>query len=273
MIGGVNMHKIAAVINSLNEAQNIQKYVDAFLIPLKDLAVNYNNTFSLNEIKQIKNLNRELFIILNKNIHNSELPLLEKTLKKLNDLNISGLIFYDIAIVNLKEKLNLKIPLVWNQEHLTTNYGTINYWYDKGVQMTYLSSELTKREVDEIRKNTKAKLFITVFGYLPMFTSKRHLVQNYLDTFNLKSKSHTSIKKEGKTYQITDSLLGTTVYSDYILNAVNEDFSNIDYLVFNSNLIDEKTFLEVLQNYHDGKPNKFNIETGFLYQETIYKVK
>ncbi len=267
------MSKIAAVINNLDEAKNIKDYVDAYLVPLTDLSINYTNTFSLKEIETIIKLDKEVFAIINKNIHNNELTLLEKNLKEIEKLNINGIIFYDVALVNLKNKLNLKTPLVWNQEHLSTNYGTVNYWYNKGVKYAYLSSELTKREIDEIKNNTKAKLFVNVFGYIPMFTSKRHLVKNYLDTFNLNSNNKNTIRKEGKIYPINDTNLGTTVYSDYILNAVDIDFSNIDYLVFNSNLIDENDFQNVLKNYQNHKDNNFPKETGFLYRETIYKVK
>ena len=268
------MNKVAAIINNINQAHNIKNYVDAYLIPINNLNINYTNSFSLEEIRQIKALNKEVFVILNKNIHNDELTKLRNTLKKLETLNINGIIFYDIAIVNLKHKLNLKTPLVWAQEHLTTNYGTVNYWYEKGAEYTYLSSELTKREIDEIKNHTKAKLFVNVFGYIPMFTSKRHLVNNYLETFNLNSNSHLyDLKKEGKTYKINDTQIGTTVYSDYILNATDIDFSNIDYLVFNSNLIDETKFMEVLKDYKNKKENCFPKETGFLYKETIYKVK
>ena len=265
---------IAAIITNINEAKNIKDYVDAYLIPLKDLSINYPNTFSLDEIKQIKTINKQIFVILNKNIHNNELSHLENTLKEIENLNINGIIFYDIAIVNLKQKLMLKTPLVWNQEHLATNYGTVNYWYDKGIKYTYLSSELTKREIDEIKNNTKSKLFVNIFGYIPMFTSRRHLIKNYLDTFNIKNNSNIhEIKKEGKSYKINDTEIGTTVYSNYILNAVDINFDNIDYLVFNSNLINEQDFLEVLKNYKNKKENKFPKETGFLYKETIYKVK
>ena len=267
------MSKVAVIIKNIKEAKDIQDYIDAFLLPIENLSINYIHTFSLEKIKEIKKLNKEIFIIINKNIHNNELFLLEKTLKEIENLNINGIVFYDIALVNLKQKMHLKTPLVWNQEHLTTNYGTVNYWYNKGVEYAYLSSELTKREIDEIKNNAKAKLFVNVFGYIPMFTSKRHLVNNYLETFNLKSKNQNTIRKEGKIYPINDTNLGTTVYSNYILNAVDIDFNKIDYLVFNSNLIDEKDFINVLKDYKEKHKNKFPKETGFLYQETIYKVK
>lgn len=267
------MSKVATIINNTKQAKQILPYTDAFLLPLKDLSINYQNTFTLEDIKKIQNLNKEIFIILNKNIHNSEIPQLEKALKKIEKLNISGIIFYDIALVNLKNTMNLKTPLVWAQEHLTTNYGTVNYWHKKGIKYAYLSSELTKREIEKIKENTKAKLFVNVFGYIPMFTSRRHLVRNYLETFDLKSNGQNTIQKENQTYIVDDTNNGTTVYSNYILNAVDIDFSNIDYLVFNSNLIDEADFIEVLNNYKNNKENKFPKETGFLYKETIYKVK
>lgn len=267
------MSKVAAIINNVLQAKELLNYTDAYLMPLKDLSINYLNTFSKNEIKEVQDLGKEVFVIINKNIHNSELNNLEKVLKEIDGYNLNGIMFYDIALVNLKTKLNLKTPLVWHQEHLTTNYGTVNYWYNKGVEYTYLSSELTKREIKEIRQNTKAKLFINIFGYIPIFTSKRHLVNNYLETFNLKSKGQNSIKKEGKTYIINDFPFGTTVYSQYILNITNVDFPTIDYLVFNSNFINPKEFKEILKDFKAKKDNKFPKESGFLYQETIYKVK
>lgn len=268
------MNKIAAIINNINQAQNIKDEIDAYLLPLQDLSINYPSTFTIDDINQIKKLNKEIFIILNKNIHNNELKKLEATLNQIEKLNIQGIIFYDIAVINLKHKLNLKTPLVWAQEHLTTNYGTVNYWYEKGAKYAYLSSELTKREIEEIKAHSKAKLFVNIFGYIPMFTSRRHLVQNYLNTFNLNSNTTIhEIQKENKTYKISDTNPGTTVYSNYILNATNEQFPNIDYLVFNSNLIDENQFNQVLKDYNNKKENNFPKETGFLYQETIYKVK
>lgn len=268
------MNKIIAIINDIDEASEIQNLVDGYIMPLKDLSVNYTKTFTVEEIEKVLKLNKEVFVSVNKNIHNDELDKLKKTLTNLTKLNINGIIFYDISIVNLKKKMNFKTPLVWAQEHLTTNYGTVNYWNDKGVQYAYLSSELTKREILEIKENSKSKLFVNIFGYLPMFTSKRHLVKNYTETFNLKeNEGQTKLSKEGNEYLIEDTNLGTTVYSSYILNATEEDFKNIDYLVFNSNFISTEDFKEVLTDYKNKKPNKYPKNLGFMFEDTIYKVK
>ena len=256
--------KKGVIISNIKEAKEIKDYIDAYLIPLKDLSINYTNTFTIEEIKEIQKINKEVFVIINKNIENKELDKLEETLKEIDKLNITGIIFYDIAIVELKKELNLKTDLVWNQEHLATNYSSVNYWYERGAKYAYLSSEITKNEIEEIRKNTKAKLMINVYGYIPMFTSKRHLVYNYLETFNIKEKGN-KIYKEGKNYNINDEKNGTTVYTDYILNL--KENIDVDYYIYNSNMIDEEKFKQILIN------NTEKEETGFLHKETIYKVK
>ena len=34
------MSKVAAIINNIDEAKNIQNYINAYLLPLKDLSIN-----------------------------------------------------------------------------------------------------------------------------------------------------------------------------------------------------------------------------------------
>ncbi len=264
---------VSAVVKSVNQAKKLENLVSSFIVPLDDLSVNYEKTLSLSDAKEVNNIKKS-FIVLNKNIHNNELNKLEETLKEIEKMDFLGIIFYDISLINLKQKLNLETPLVWAQEHLTTNYGTANYWYEHGSEYAYLSSELTKKELDEIASKTKAKTLVNVFGYLPMFTSRRHLVNNYMENFNLEDNHQKHLFKEDKNYIIQDKNYGTTVFSDYILNALDEDFSKFDYIVFNSNYISDSDFYEVLLNYKENKKEyKFPFNHGFLYQETIYRVK
>ena len=266
--------KTVSIIRNINEAKQL-KTIDAFILPIKDFSINYENYFDITELKEIIKTNKEIFVSLNKNIPNSELKNLKQTLLEIEKLNIKGIIFYDIAIVNLKNELNLKTPLVWHQEHLTTNYATVNYWYEKGCKYAYLSSELTLKELKEIKQNTKSQIFVNVFGHLPMFTSKRHLVNNYTETFKIpKTNANKTLYKETKHYPISDTKVGTTVYSNYILNILDQDLNFIDYIVFNPYLIEEDDFEKVIYDYkHQNKISKYPYNHGFLYKKTIYKVK
>ncbi len=256
---------------------------DGVIIGIKDLSVNMPAYFNLEDLKTI---DKEVFVCLNKNMHNSDIDYLKKTLIKLNNYNIKGVIFYDLAIPNLAKKLNLNYNLVWSQEHMTNNYYTINFWYNQNVKYTWVSNDITLREMQEIKKNTKAKLMVTLFGYLPIFTSKRNLVKNYLKTFDLQDESQINyMEKEGKIYPLVDQN-GTVVYTDFILDGLKEKLLlDYDYIVLNSFLIDDDKFSKVVDIFNNvNEKNKDilneqlndlfdNLKKGFFYQETVYKVK
>ena len=264
---------------------NIDLY-DGLILSLDKYSVNSRYTLSLDEIKDIitKLDNKDIFISINKNIENNELDDLEKILLELNSLNIKGVLYSDVALLTYKELLNY--DLVWANDHLVTNYETINYWNSFGVKYAYLSSGLNINEINSITKESKCRLFVNLFGYQSMFVSKRHIVKNYLDNFNINSNSDVYfMKKEGKTYPIIDKNY-TYAYSNNIYNGIKEYFNiKCEYYVVNGFLIDNTNFTKILSiigNLSLENVEKSalqindiftNIDTGFLYQNVVSKVK
>lgn len=286
--------KTIIIPNSLDLIEKLIDKCDGFIVGADNFSVNLPISFSIEDIKYICNIctnkSKELFVAVNKNIHNNELDSLMELLNILANLNVTGIMYYDVAIVNLNRKLKLNLNLIWHQEHLVTNYATCNFWASFGVNGVYLSSDITLDEILTIKKKLSIKTFVNVFGYLPMFASYRHLVKNYLNTFQLKDNSNKyKISKEGKDYRIVDNNLGSFVYSSNILSALEESLilreHNIDYIVLNSFDIPDEKFLEVVSlftNLNSNNVNEFsnridvlfnNIDKGFLYKETVYKVK
>lgn len=280
------MRKLMIIPSNL-EIDETLKYADAYLFGLQNMSVNMPFEITLEELKKInlklKKNDKDLFIALNKNFYTSELDSLKVILKEIDKLDIKGIFYADTCFINLKKDLNLKTDLVWSQEHLTTNYETMNFWNSYGVKYTYVSSDITLKEIEEIKEKSKCKLIVPIFGYIPIFTSKRHAVKNYLDNFNLKNNSKTNyIEKENKLYPIVDNKEGTVVYSSHILNGYDEykKLENIDYFTLNSFNIESDKFINILKMYKEKnvKEEKIdklfqNIDKGFLYKETIYKVK
>lgn len=280
------MKKLMIIPSNL-EIDETLKYADAYLFGLQNMSVNMPFEITLEELKKInlelKKNDKDLFIALNKNFYTSELDSLKVILKEIDKLDIKGIFYADTCFINLKKDLNLKTDLVWSQEHLTTNYETMNFWNSYGVKYTYVSSDITLKEIEEIKEKSKCKLIVPIFGYIPIFTSKRHAVKNYLDNFNLKNNSKTNyIEKENKLYPIVDNKEGTVVYSSHILNGYDEykKLENIDYFTLNSFNIESDKFINVLKMYKEKKVKEEkidklfqNIDKGFLYKETIYKVK
>lgn len=275
--------KILLIPNSKDDFR-LKDKVDGFILPIKDLSINYN--YYIEDLDIINELNgKDIFISLNKNMHNKDLSKLKDTLLKLENYDIKGIIYYDISVVNYKKELGLKNDIVWNQEHMVTNYSTINYWYNEGSKYAYLSSEITKNEILDIKKNTKAKLMMNIFGYVPIFTSKRNLVSNYLDTFDKEKVSKIYyMYKEGIKYPIIEEGKGTTAFSGHILNGIKEYFDlDLDYYVINSFMIDDiEKVVDIISQINKDNLEKCylelnkiigNTDDGFLHKETIYKVK
>ena len=279
------MKKVLLIPNSKDEILNLQDKVNGFIVPLKELSINYNMYFTLEEIKDIvSKVNKEIFVSINKNMFNKDLPLLEHVLLELDNYHVK-ILYYDVSLVNMKKRLNLKNDLVWAGDHLVTNYSTINYWYKKGVNYAYLSSEITIKEMNDIIQNVKAKTIVNILGYIPMFTSRRKLVSNYLETFNKdKIKDIYYMQKEGIKYPIIENKDGTVIYTGFILNGVKEIYNiNADYFAINSFMIENiSEVLDVLNEINENNIEEKselinslikNTFEGFLHKETIYKVK
>ena len=281
------MSKVLTIPSTLGEIEKTKDIVDGFIIGIKDMSVNVNYYIDFDNLELLNNINKDIFISINKNIHNKDLNRVRDLLVELNNYNIKAVMFYDIGLLNIYNNLDLNYDLCWSQEHLTTNYNTINYWNENGAKYTYLSSDITEEEIIDISKNSKSKLIVNLFGYLPMFVSKRHIVKNYLEYFNLSDNSKVNyIEKEDKVYPIIDNNLGTQVYSNNILNGIKSVLNlNVEYIVLNSFNIDLDKFIEVInmfktvdnsniEEYNNKIDSMFkNIDNGFLYTKTIYKVK
>lgn len=267
--------------SSLNLIKKTKEYADAYLIGLKDYSVNMGIYLTIAEIeKLIQELdNKKLFVAVNKNMRNEDLEFLKENLDKLENM-VDGILYYDAAILSLAKD---KSKLILSQEHATTNYFTINHYAKRGIKGVYLSSEITIDEIEEICNNTNLDTFVNVFGYVPIFLSKRFLVTNYKKFFNKIDNSKLYyMEKENKWFPLLETSDGTIVYNSEILNAY-EDYDKLnslaDYLVFNSTLIDDETFIEVLKAY-DLKLGKdkvdmlLNYHTSdlFMHKKTIYKV-
>ena len=274
-----------------NDVSNILLYkkigADAFIFGLKDYSSGYQNELTLEEIEKIrKDYDGELFIAVNKNIFNSELKELEKALVFLDKIKVDGVLFYDLAILSIKKRLNLSLPLVWNQTHMVTNYNTCNYFYDKGCNYGVIASEITLEEINEIASKTKMKMFLNVLGYQVMGYSRRHLVDNYFKSIGKERKNRKYIvKNNDEEYIINEEDHGNAFYYGKPLNGSNiVPTVNVGYLILNDNFIESETFKECLELYKkliDTKDLKYSQEIdkligdnrGFFFKKTIYKVK
>ena len=133
--------KYIVVPNNINDLSIYKdKNIDTFIIGLENYSINYPTA----TIDEIKKLSKEynLFVAVNKNIFNSELNDVLDKLKELSKLNILGVLYYDLGILNLVIDNKINIDLVWHQTHMVTNYNTCNYYLSKGVKYAYVANTI-----------------------------------------------------------------------------------------------------------------------------------
>ena len=201
----------------------IEKGADALILGLEKFSINYLE-LSIEDIKHIVNKypNTEIFISINKTIFNSELKELEKKMLELDNISIKGILFYDLAVLYLRNKNHLKVDLVWNQTHMVTNYNTCNYYFNKGVEYGFLSSEITIDEMMEIKRHTKMQLFTFLIGHSIMSHSKRKLLTNYYTSIHKDYDGQDKIIWENdKNYIVREKEYGTCILNGDVTNGTS----------------------------------------------------
>lgn len=278
-----------------DKIKNIDKYDNnTFIVGLKDYSINYPEA-TLEEIKELST-KKEIFVAINKNLFNNELNYIKEALLFLTKLNIKGVLFYDLGLLNIVIDNNIKLNLVWHQTHMVTNYNTCNYYYNKKVEYAYLANEITLDEIIEISNKSKIKLMVEVFGYPIMSHSRRKLITNYFkSTSDIKEDRDYILSDKENNYITKESNNGTSILFGKLINGTKPLFellkSNIEYLVLDMQKVEENIGIEVLNKFKYIKDNINNIDeeekeniidymnnligdsTNFFYKKTIYKVK
>lgn len=247
------MAKIVSILTSQSDILN--KYVDAWLIPVKNLSCRSFFEYELNQIKQIKEkTNKELYLLCDKLISESEVDTLVNNLDEL--FETGDLIFFqDLSIFNFAKKNNLVDKLVYYSPTLVVSYQDIGVLYQLGLNKFILSKESTYNDYISILSNyPNLILGMLSFGYPQIYYSKRKMISSFKEQYKLVFDT-TSLKIKEKTrnfYQpIVEDNNGTYIFAGEIffpykyLNefaALGMELFLIDPSFVNSNNIEELVY-------------------------------
>ncbi len=281
------------IIEPSTKNNDLNKYTDGLILSLKNYSSQSYLTYTIEEIKEIikENKDKEIFINMNKNFFNNEIESLKEMLIEIDQLNITGIFFYDLAILKLKKEYNLKTDLIWNQTYFVNNYKTCDYYYEKGVKYAALSKEITQEEIKEIITKSKITSMVETISMPSVAFSKRKLLTNYYKDLNKEAKKKLIIKEKTTKdeYQVLEDETGTNFFLNKITNAtsiIKELYEyNCPYIILREYGIEHDLFKELLydtQKYIKGncqdeeyinKYKNLGDFTNFFFKKTIYRVK
>ena len=264
--------------------------VDGIILPLENYSVESILSYSMFEIKKIiKEVPYKVFIKLNRNLWNEDIPNIKKILIELDNLNIAGIFFYDLAILQLKKELHLKTPLIWNQTHMVNNWKSSNYYFEKGVEYALLGKELTLEEILEINKKSKIKCMVEVVSKPSIAFSRRKLLSNFYQDLDKPKEANLRIteKVSNLTIDVSENIHGTSFFSSVITNGTsiikNLYEANVPFIIMREYGIDcfqelvNDTKEYISNSCHDEnyvvKYQKLGDNTNFFFKKTIYRVK
>lgn len=179
------------MIELLSPAGDAEKMKIAFLYGADAIYIGGQNyslranakNFTLEEIKETvkyaHNLNKKVYVTVNIIFHDEDFQGLEDYLKYLDSVNVDAIIVSDIAVMNLWQKLSLKMELHVSTQASTLNKETALFYKELGATRVVLARECLKDNIKEIKDYTSLELEAFIHGAMCTSISGRCIMSNY----------------------------------------------------------------------------------------------
>ena len=222
----------------------LNKDIKGIILGVKSLSI-YPLELDIDNIIDIKNnTDKKVYVIINKMIHNNDLDMVREVINK---------------------------ELILSMEHLNASINSHLFYKKRGITGSIVTNDITYNEVLDIKNNTGMNIFYMVYGYLPIFYSRRCLITNYFKYIDKENNSDRYyIYNDNMKYMVIEHNFGTIIYSP-LVNMINEidKLSNIDNLIIDLSYNND---IDIIDKYLN-KEHMDNTYTGFFDKKTIYKLR
>ena len=141
----------------------------------------------------------------------------------------------------------------------------------KEADYVFLATDITLEENEKILKNSPC-CGVYVYGHLPFMYSRRTLLKNYANNFDLKEEDHLLIEENisSKRFFAVENEYGTVLYDSRVYDG-RELLGKASFYLISLEFEKVKSISDFIEDFEALK--KFeDTTTGFLHQKTIYKL-
>lgn len=142
------------------------------------------SNFTLEDIKEAASfalsLNKKFYITMNIIPHNNDLSDLEKYLKYLEEVHVTGIIVSSLYIAEVAKKVAPKLERHLSTQDSVHNSKAIEYYKNKGFLRVVLARETTLEEIEQITKKTDVEVEVFIHGGMCTSFSGRCMLSNYM---------------------------------------------------------------------------------------------
>ena len=158
---------------------------DAVYIGGQKYSLRANATnFSIEEIKEgydfAHKLNKKVYLTLNIVFHNEDMDGVEEYIKEVVDAGIDAFIVSDPFIISHIKTNYPQVEVHLSTQNSTSNYKSVEYFKDEGIDRVVLARELSKDEIKEIIDKTGVDIEVFIHGAMCTCFSGRCALSNYV---------------------------------------------------------------------------------------------
>ena len=158
---------------------------DAVYIGGEKYSLRANATnFTLDEIKQgcdfAHKLGKKVHLTLNIVFHNEDMLEVKDYIKDVVSCGIDAFIVSDPFIISYIKENYPQVEVHLSTQNSTTNYETVNFFGENGIDRVVLARELSKEEIKEIIDKTNTDIEVFIHGAMCTCYSGRCALSNYV---------------------------------------------------------------------------------------------
>lgn len=126
-------------------------YVGGNVFSLRANAKNFDDEEMQKAVEYTHALGKKIYVTVNIFANNSDFPLLEKYLPKLESFGVDAVIISDPGVIALCRRVAPKLEIHLSTQANTTNKYSAKFWADNGVKRIVLARENTMSDVKQMR--------------------------------------------------------------------------------------------------------------------------
>lgn len=155
-------------------------YIGGNAYGLRSRAGNFTKEQMIEGIEFAKEHDAKIYVAANMVTHEGNQEGAGDFFRELRDIGISAVIVSDPALIEICATEAPGLPIHLSTQSSATNYETLEFWKNEGLERVVLAREVSMEEVAEIRKNTDVEIEAFIHGAMCISYSGRCTLSNHM---------------------------------------------------------------------------------------------
>lgn len=155
-------------------------YIGGNAYGLRSRAGNFTKEDMIEGVAFAKEHGAKVYVAANMVTHEGNQEGAGEFFREIRDVGISAVIVSDPALIEICASEAPGLPIHLSTQASATNYETLEFWKNEGLERVVLAREVSMEEVAEIRKNTDVEIEAFIHGAMCISYSGRCTLSNHM---------------------------------------------------------------------------------------------